>query len=105
MAHVRFGNRHEVAEVLRDAAVTLSADLSRTARDTQAAAQDLASAIRQSAIDVGEGAAARARGATKAVRKQVRAHPAAWAAGAAGVGFLLGCLITMQREAAPFDAE
>ena len=105
MANARFGDRHEVVEVLRDAAATLSADLSRTARDTQAAAQELASAVRQSAVDLSQDAVVRARGATKAVRKQVRAHPAAWAAGAAGLGFLIGCLITTQREAGPFDAE
>lgn len=105
MASAHSADRHEVAEVLRDAAATLSADLTRTARDTQAAAQELASAVRQTAVVMGEDAAARARGATKAMRKQVRAHPAAWAAGAAGVGLLIGFLITKQREGARFEME
>ena len=101
-------DRHEVAEVLREAAVRLGADLTRTARDTQAAAQDLASAVRHSAIELSEDAGNRARtatrAATRAVSKQVRAHPAAWAAGAAGVGFLIGCLINRRHESPPFDA-
>lgn len=94
-------DRHEVAEVLRDAAATLGADLTRTARDTQEAARDLASAVRHNATAFGEDAADRMRTTTRAVRKEVRTHPVAWAAGAAGVGFLLGSLLTKRREHPP----
>lgn len=97
MAQSQFGNRGEVAEAVRHAAVKLSDDLSRTARDTQSAAAELAGALRHTAADFGEETIERARMATKTVRANVREHPIAWAATAAGAGALVGFLLAKGR--------
>jgi ElaB/YqjD/DUF883 family membrane-anchored ribosome-binding protein len=97
MAHAQTGNRGEVAEAVRHAAVKLSEDLSRTARDTQSAASELVTALRHTAADVTEEAAGRARAATRAVQVNVRQHPIAWAAAAAGAGALIGFLMAKRR--------
>jgi ElaB/YqjD/DUF883 family membrane-anchored ribosome-binding protein len=97
MAQAQSGNRGEVAEAVRHAAVKLSEDLSRTARDTQSAAADLASALRHTAADFGEETMERARAATKAAQENVREHPIAWAAAAAGAGALIGFLLAQRR--------
>ena len=97
MAQAQSGNRGEVAEAVRHAAVKLSEDLSRTARDTQSAAAELASALRHTAADFGEEAIERGRAATKAVRENVRKHPIAWATAAASAGALMGFLLAKRR--------
>lgn len=97
MAQAQAGNRGEVAEAVRHAAVKLSEDLSRTARDTQSAASELATALRHTAADFTEETAGRARAATKAAQESVREHPLTWAAAAAGAGALIGFLLARRR--------
>lgn len=97
MAQAQSGNRGEVADAVRHAATTLSEDLSRTARDTQAAAAELAAALRHSATGMSEEAVMRARAATRATQDSVREHPITWTAAAAGVGMLVGFLLASRR--------
>jgi ElaB/YqjD/DUF883 family membrane-anchored ribosome-binding protein len=93
MAQAQSGNRGEVAEAVRHAAKNLSEDLARTARDTQSAAAELTAALRHSTAEFSE----RARGAAKGLQRQVREHPIAWAAAAAGAGVLIGMLLLRRR--------
>lgn len=97
MAQAHSGNRSEMAEAVRHAATKLSEDLSRTARDTQSAAAELSTALRHTAADFGEEAFERARTATKAAQDNVRQHPIAWAAAAAGAGAVVGFLLANRR--------
>jgi ElaB/YqjD/DUF883 family membrane-anchored ribosome-binding protein len=97
MAQAHPANRGEVAEAVRHAAAKLSEDLSRTARDTQSAAAELTTALRHTAADFGEETLARARAATKAAQDNVRQHPIAWAAAAAGAGAVVGFLLANRR--------
>lgn len=104
MARAETGNRGEVAEAVRHATAKLSQDLSRTARDAQAAAAEFATAVQHEAADLGERTiefseetVKRARGATKAVQQNVREHPIAWVAGAAGVGALVALLLARRH--------
>lgn len=91
------GNRGEVADAVRHAATMLREDLTRTARDTQSAAAELAAALRHGAADMSEEAITRARAATKATQASVREHPITWAAAAAGAGMLVGFLLASRR--------
>lgn len=98
------GNRGEVAEAVRHAAAKLSQDLSRTARDAQTAAAEFASAVQHEAEELGERtvefseeAVKRARGATKAMQRNVREHPISWVAAAAGAGAIIGLLLARRR--------
>jgi ElaB/YqjD/DUF883 family membrane-anchored ribosome-binding protein len=97
MAQAQTGNRGEVAEAVRHAAVKLSEDLSRTARDTQSAAAELATALRHTAADFGEETTKRALGVKHAAEEGVRRHPLTWVAAAGGIGALIGFLLANRR--------
>lgn len=92
------GNRsesgHEVQEAMRHAAERLGADLSRTARDAREAAEELGSALRRSGGAAAERARDTAVEATSTVRRSVANHPMAWLGGAAGLGALVGLLLS-----------
>ena len=97
MGQAQSGNRGEVAEAVRHAAVKLSEDLSHAARDAQSAAAELASALRHTAADFGEEAIERGRAATKAAQENMRQHPIAWTAAATGAGALIGFVMAKRR--------
>lgn len=104
MARAEIGNRGEMSEAARHAAVKLSEDLARTARDAQAAAAELASAVQHEAVEFGERTVAfgqrtmkGARRATEAVQENVREHPITWVAAAAGAGAIIGLLLARRR--------
>ncbi len=88
----------EVQEAMRHAAERLSSDLSRTARDAREAAEELGRALRHSAGDVADHARQSATEATHTVQQSVRKHPIAWIGGAAGVGALVGMLLSQGRR-------
>lgn len=89
---------NEVGEAWRHSAAKISADLARTAHDAREAAAELTQAIRHSADDVADAAAVRTRQSARALRASVREHPLTWIAGTAGVGALIGLLLTTRRR-------
>lgn len=98
------GARGEMAETVRVAADKLSRDLSRTAREAQAAAAEFASKVQYSTgelgertRELGERAIRRMRNATDDVRENMREHPVAWIAAAAGAAAVIGLLLARRR--------
>ncbi|MBU6371103.1 MAG: hypothetical protein KJS97_00120 [Alphaproteobacteria bacterium] len=92
MASAHSSNDDEVKKTLRHASAELGRDFSRTARDAQEAAQDIATAI-------GRATAEGAQDASHSLRKSIRENPIAWLSAAAGVGVLIAMLFTQRHRA------
>jgi ElaB/YqjD/DUF883 family membrane-anchored ribosome-binding protein len=98
VAQAQRANREEISEAVRHAAAKLSQDLARTAQDAQDAAAEFATAVGHSAQDFGGQAMTQARGATRTIQENMRAHPIAWGSAALGAGALIGLLLSRRTQ-------
>lgn len=102
VAQAQRANREEISEAVRHAAAKLSQDLARTAQDAQDAAAEFATAVGHSAQDFGgqamTQAMTQARGATRTIQENMRAHPIAWGSAALGAGALIGLLLSRRTQ-------